>query len=382
MFRKFSLRRGYSSIAPLDASKLDIKKVSQRKQYPPPEQLVFGHVFTDHMLTVDWSAEHGWHTPEIKPFADFSMHPASCVLHYGFECFEGLKAFRDGDNELRLFRADKNLARMNKSSQRLTLPGFDESQALELLQRFVRLEEEAIPKGRGFSLYLRPTMIGTQPTLGISPPKRARWFVIASPVGPYYSSGFKPIALEATDHVVRAWPRGTGDKKLGGNYAPCVLPQVEAAARGYAQNLWLFDGYLTEVGSMNLFLVFNNPDGTRELVTPPLDGTILEGITRLSILELARERLDPKEWTVSERKVHIEELIARQKTGELAEIFGSGTAAIVSPVKEIGFHGQSISVPIPEGKGAGPFTETVQKWVLDIQYGVLDHPFCPPVPRF
>lgn len=382
MFRKISSRRGYSSLAPLDASKLKIKTVSQRKEYPPPEKLVFGHVFTDHMLTVDWSAEQGWHAPEIKPFADFSMHPASCVFHYGFECFEGLKAFRDGDNDLRLFRADKNFARMNKSSQRLALPGFDESQALELLQRFVRLEEEAIPQGRGFSLYLRPTMIGTQPTLGISPPKKARMFVIASPVGPYYSSGFKPIALEATDNVVRAWPKGTGDKKLGGNYAPCVLPQQQAASRGYAQNLWLFDGYLTEVGSMNLFLVFNNPDGTRELVTPPLDGTILEGITRLSILELARERLDPNEWTVSERKVHIDELVARQKSGELAEIFGSGTAAIVSPVNEIGYHGQSITVPIPEGKGAGPLTEAVQKWVLDIQYGVQDHPYCPVVPRF
>jgi len=377
-------RRLYSTAkAPLDAAKLQITLAKERQVYPSPDKLVFGHIFSDHMLTADWDAEQGWHAPQIQPFANFSMHPASCVFHYGFECFEGLKAFRDVNGELRMFRPDRNMARLNSSSKRLTLPGFDEQAGLELLQRFVRLEESAIPEGLGFSLYLRPTMIGTQPTLGISAPKRARLFVIASPVGPYYSSGFKAIKLEATDWAVRAWPKGTGDKKLGGNYAPCVLPQVESASRGYAQNLWLFDGYLTEVGSMNLFLVFHNKqDDTFELVTPPLDGTILEGITRLSILELARERLDPKKWKVNERKVHIDEVISRQSNGELLEVFGSGTAAIVSPVEEIGYHGQQITVPLPPNKAAGPITESVQKWIQDIQYGIVDHPYCPVVPRF
>ena len=243
------------------------------------------------------------------------------------------------------------------------------------------MEEQSVPEGRGFSLYLRPTMIGTQPTLGIKSPDNARLFMIASPVGPYYSTGFKAIRLEATDWAVRAWPLGTGNRKLGGNYAPCVLPQQESAARGYAQNLWLFEGYLSEVGSMNLFLVFKNANGKKELVTPPLDGTILEGITRLSILELARERLDPKEWEINERKVHIDEVISRQKKGELLEVFGSGTAAIVSPVKEIGFHGEHITVPM-NGKEAGELTSEIQKWVQDIQYGVEDHPFCPVVPKF
>lgn len=376
-----AFRRQYAT-APLEAAKLQITRCAERKVYPPPDKLVFGHVFTDHMLIADWSADKGWHAPQIRPFGDMPMHPASCVFHYGFECFEGMKAFKDVNGELRMFRADRNVARLKSSSTRLTLPGFDEPQALELLQRFVRLEESTVPKGRGFSLYIRPTMIGTQPTLGIRAPDNARLFVIASPVGPYYASGFKAIKLEATDWAVRAWPLGTGDKKLGGNYAPCVLPQQQSAARGYAQNLWLFDGYLTEVGSMNLFLVFKNPDGTSELVTPPLDGTILEGITRLSILELARERLDKSQWTVSERKVHIDEVIQRQKKGELLEVFGAGTAAIVSPVKEIGYHGKPITVPMAPDQEAGPLTAAIQQWVQDIQYGVVDHHFCPVVPHF
>lgn len=369
-------QRRYAT-APLDAAKLQIQKCAQRKTYPSPDKLVFGQVFTDHMLIADWSSKNGWEAPQIKPFGDMPMHPASTVFHYGFECFEGMKAFKDVDGDLRLFRADRNVARLKKSSERLTLPGFDEEQMLELVRRFVKLEEPAIPTGRGFSLYLRPTMISTQPTLGIRAPDRARFFLIASPVGPYYASGFKAIKLEATDWAVRAWPKGTGDKKLGGNYAPCVLPQQESAARGYAQNLWLFDGHLTEVGSMNLFLVFKNPDGTSELVTPPLDGTILHGITRLSILELARERLDKSQWTVSERQVHMDEVISRQEKGELLEVFGAGTAAIVSPVKEIGFHGKAIKMPMKPDQEAGPLTAAIQQWVQDIQYGVVDHHFCP-----
>lgn len=370
------------SLSSLDASRLQVNLVGKRKKYPPPEKLVFGHVFSDHMLDIDWTAEVGWHAPKIVPFADLNMHPASCVLHYGFECFEGLKAFRDKDGELRMFRPDQNMARFNKSSQRVALPGFDQKAAVELLQRFVRIEEAAIPDGKGYSLYLRPTMIGTQPTLGISSPEKAKMFVIASPVGPYYSNGFAAIKLEARDDIIRAFPGGVGHYKLGGNYAPCVVPQQEAAKKGYAQNLWLLGGKITEVGSMNLFVIFQNPDGTKELCTPPLDGTILEGITRKSILELARQRLDPGEWKVTEREVHIDELRQRSKKGELLEVFGSGTAAIVSPVDEIGYKGEKIPLDIPASKGAGPTTEMVQKWIQDIQYGIDEHPFCQVVPHF
>lgn len=364
------------SLATLDAAKLQIEKVAQRKTYPKPEDLVFGKVFSDHMLKVEWDSEKGWAAPQITPYAPFTLDPSSVVFHYGFECFEGLKAFRDVNNHFRMFRADKNMERIQSSSARICLPTFDPQEGVKLLEEFVRLEHDVVPKGKGYSLYLRPTVIGTNASLGIAPPTKAMFYVIASPVGPYYPTGLKAIKLEATDTAVRAWPGGVGNRKLGANYAPCVLPQKEAAARGFQQNLWLFDGHLTEVGTMNLFVVFRNPDGTQELATPPLDGTILEGITRLSILELARERLDPAKWQVSERLVKIDELVARQAKGELVEVFGAGTAAIVSPVKEISYHGVPITVPLQPGKECGPLTELVQSWIQDIQYGVEDHPFC------
>lgn len=369
-------RLSTKTMASLDASKLVINRTSTPKTLPPADQLVFGKTFTDHMLVVDWTAAEGWGTPEIKPYGPFSMDPSACVLHYAFECFEGQKAFKDTNGNIRIFRPDRNFVRLNSSAERICLPTFDVDQGVKLLEEFVKVEKDFIPNEKGYSLYLRPTMIGTQNTLGVAAPESARLFIIACPVGPYYSTGFKAVRLEATDSAVRAWPGGVGNRKLGANYAPCIKPQLEAAARGFQQNLWLFEGYLTEVGTMNLFLVFQNADGKKELTTAPLDGTILEGITRLSILELARERFDPKEWEITERKVHINEVIERSKKGELLEVFGAGTAAIVSPVKELNYHGDAIEVPLPEGKEAGPITETVAKWISDIHYGIDDHPFC------
>ncbi|PRT56496.1 Branched-chain-amino-acid aminotransferase, mitochondrial [Wickerhamiella sorbophila] len=372
----FVRRLSTKTTASLDASKLKLNLTSSPKALPPADKLVFGKTFSNHMLIVDWTAEAGWGIPEIKPYGPFSMDPSSCVLHYAFECFEGQKAFRDASGNIRLFRPEKNMERLNKSADRICLPTFDIEQGVKLIEEFVKVEKDFVPQEKGYSLYLRPSIIGTQNSLGVSPPNSARLFVIASPVGPYYATGFKAVRLEATDSAVRAWPGGVGNRKLGANYAPCVKPQLDAAKRGFQQNLWLFEGYLTEVGTMNLFLVFQNADGKKELTTAPLDGTILEGITRLSILELARERLDPKEWDVTERKVHINEVMERAKKGELIEMFGAGTAAVVSPVKELNYHGEAIEVPLPKGKEAGPVTETVSKWISDIQYGIDDHPFC------
>ncbi|SGZ49070.1 CIC11C00000004477 [Sungouiella intermedia] len=356
--------------APLDASKLKITKTTTPKDKLPNDQLVFGKTFTDHMLEIEWTAADGWAAPTISPYHNFSFDPSTIVFHYGFEAFEGLKAYRDTKNNIRIFRPNKNMERMNLSAERIALPTFDGEEFIKLINEFLKLEQSFVPQGEGYSLYLRPTIIGTTATLGVSTPDRALLYLIASPVGPYYSTGFKAVSLEATDYAVRAWPGGVGNKKLGANYAPCVKPQLEAAQRGFQQNLWLFgeEGYITEVGTMNVFFVFKDASGKKELVTAPLDGTILEGVTRDSVLALARAKLPSDEWTVSERKFTIHEVKERAAKGELVEAFGSGTAALVSPIKNIGWRGEDISVPLAAGE-AGELTIQVADWIKKIQYG-------------
>lgn len=358
------------SQAPLDASKLQITRTTSPKEKLPNDQLQFGKTFTDHMLEVEWTAANGWGVPTITPYHNFAMDPSTIVLHYGFEAFEGMKAYRDRENKIRVFRPDKNMERMNKSADRIALPTFDGEEFIKLINEFLKVDKDFVPTGEGYSLYLRPTIIGTTATLGVQTPDRALLYLIASPVGPYYSTGFKAVSLEATDYAVRAWPGGVGDKKLGANYAPCVKPQLEAAQRGYQQNLWLFgeEGYVTEVGTMNLFFVFKNSDGKKELVTAPLDGTILEGVTRDSVLTLARTKLSADEWVVSERKFTIGEIKDRAAKGELVEAFGSGTAAVVSPIRNIGWRGEDIAVPLAAGE-AGELTVQIAEWIKKIQYG-------------
>lgn len=356
--------------APLDASALKITKTTTPKQKLPNNELVFGKTFTDHMLEIEWTAEKGWAAPTITPYHNFSFDPSTIVFHYGFEAFEGLKAYRDVNNKVRMFRPDRNMARMNQSAARIALPTFDGEQFTQLISKFLELEQDFVPQGEGYSLYLRPTIIGTTATLGVSTPDKALLYVIASPVGPYYLTGFKAVSLEATDYAVRAWPGGVGNKKLGANYAPCVQPQLEAAKRGYQQNLWLFgeEGYVTEVGTMNVFFVFKDASGKHELVTAPLDGTILEGVTRDSVLTLARARLPADKWTVNERKFTMQEVKDRAAKGELVEAFGSGTAALVSPIERIGWRGEDISVPLAGGE-AGELTIQIASWIKKIQYG-------------
>lgn len=221
-------------------------------------------------------------------------------------------------------------------------------------------------------------MIGTQRTLGVGPPGSALLFVIASPVGPYFPTGFKAVSLEATDYAVRAWPGGVGDKKLGANYAPCIVPQLDAAKKGFHQNLWLFgeDETITEVGTMNFFVAIVNKDtGGKELITAPLDGTILEGVTRDSILALARARLVPEGWLVSERRFLMRELAEAADEGRLIEAFGAGTAAIVSPVRRIGWKGRMVHCGLADDQEAGELTSRFKDWMERIQYGDDEHPW-------
>lgn len=331
------------------------------------------------MLTIEWTKTDGWRTPQIVPYQNLSLDPATCVLHYAFECFEGMKAYKDKTGEVRLFRPDKNMARLNKSSARIALPTFAPEPMMDLIAKFAKLEERFIPNERGYSLYLRPTMIGTQKTLGVGAPGSALLYVIASPVGPYYPTGFKAVSLEATNYAVRAWPGGVGDKKLGANYAPCVVPQLDAATRGFQQNLWLFgeEEFVTEVGTMNMFVALRNKEtGQKELLTAPLDGTILEGVTRDSILALARERLVPEGWTIVERKYTMKEVAEASAEGRMIEAFGAGTAAIVSPVRKISWKGDLVDCGLKDTEESGEIALRMKNWMEEIQYGDLpDHPW-------
>ncbi|KZO99782.1 branched-chain amino acid aminotransferase II [Calocera viscosa TUFC12733] len=345
---------------------------------PPSSKLVFGKTFTDHMLTVRWTSAGGWEAPVIGPYAPLSLEPSAVVLHYANALFEGLKAYRSNTGRITLFRPDMNMSRMNRTAERIALPTFSGPALIELISELVRLDASWIPQEPGHSLYVRPTLIGTQNALGVGPSTSALLFVICSPVGPYYKGGFKPIALLATTKHVRAAPGGIGSYKLAANYAPGIIPQLEAAMEGYAQNLWLWgpEHFLTEVGTMNLFVVLRREDGATELVTPPLNDIILPGVTRDSVLSLARSHSStplpglPENFIVSERAITMPELVSASKAGRLLEVFGAGTAAIVCPVDRIGYLGEDIIVPTGE-RGMGPVSEVMYREIVGRQTGVI-----------
>ncbi|KAM5263637.1 branched-chain-amino-acid aminotransferase, cytosolic [Ctenodactylus gundi] len=319
------------------------------------------------MLTVEWSSESGWEKPHIKPFQNLSLHPGVSALHYAVELFEGLKAFRGVDNKIRLFRPNLNMDRMYQSALRATLPVFDKEELLECIQQLVQLDGEWVPYSTSASLYIRPTFIGTEPSLGVKKPTKALLYVILSPVGPYFSGGtFKPVSLWANPKYVRAWCGGTGDCKMGGNYGSSLFAQCEAAENGCHQVLWLYgeDHQITEVGTMNLFLYWINEDGEEELATPPLDGIILPGVTRRSILDLTQEW---GEFKVSERYLTMGALVAALEGGRVKEMFGSGTACVVCPVSDILYKDEMLHIPTMEN---GPkLASRILDKLTDIQYG-------------
>ncbi|MBZ3884622.1 Branched-chain-amino-acid aminotransferase, cytosolic [Sciurus carolinensis] len=281
------------------AKDLIITPATVLKEKPDPNNLVFGTVFTDHMLTVEWSSEFGWEKPHIKPFQNLSLHPGSSTLHYAVELFEGLKAFRGVDNKIRLFRPDLNMERMCKSAVRATLPVFDKKELLECIQQLVQLDQEWVPYSTSASLYIRPTFIGTE-----------------------VQTGFLFVGI-----------------LVGKNYGSSLFAQCEAAENGCQQVLWLYgeDNQITEVGTMNLFLYWINEDGEEELATPPLDGIILPGVTRRCILDLAHQW---GEFKVTERYLTMDDLTAALEGNRVREMFGSGTACVVCPVSDILYKGE------------------------------------------
>ncbi len=287
--------------------------------------LGFGSVFTDHMLVIDYDKKNGWNNPQILPYGPIAIDPAATCLHYGQEIFEGMKAYRGQDGRILLFRPWENFKRLNVSAERLMIPVMDEKLLLDSLIELIRVDKDWIPHMDGASLYIRPFIIGIDPKLGVKAADHYKYIVIMSPSGPYYKGGLIPAKLYVEDEFVRAVRGGTGNVKTGGNYASGLRAQEEAAAKGYYQVLWL-DGverkYIEEAGAMNIFFVI---DG--EVVTPQLNGSILAGITRKSVIELA------KSWglKVCERPVSIDEIIAANKEGRLTESFATGTAAVFIP---------------------------------------------------
>lgn len=371
-----------------------IRKSDNLKKQTPYTELLFGHTFTDHMLEVDWKKEEGWQTPVISEFKNFSMSPACVALHYALQCFEGMKAYKDKQGRVRLFRPEKNMARLNASMRRLSMPPLDEKGYLECIKQLVNVDAAWVPDEMGYSLYIRPTAIGTSPFLGVHASEEVKVYTILSPVGPYYSSGkSKPVTLLADEKNVRAWPGGVGDVKVGGNYAPTIDVGAKAQEQGYSQVLWLYgdDHEITEVGAMNIFFVLKKTtaqDSPLELVTAPLTrGDVLPGVTRDSIISLCRNDKElqgtfSQKLEVTERWVTMKELVLAEKEGRLVESFGAGTAAIVSPVSAIGYNGRDLQIPHGEEsaalmgrQGGKSVAELVRDKILDIQYGVEEHPY-------
>jgi branched-chain amino acid aminotransferase len=333
------------------------------------------------MLDVDWNETEGWSAPRISPRHNLQLDPACSVFHYAMEAFEGMKAFRDPSGKLRLFRPDMNMARLNRSSGRVGLPSFSEEDLLVCIKKLVEIDQDWCPTGHGFSLYIRPCIISTHPVVGVMMPGMAKLFVIMSPVGPYYPTGWKAVKLLCSEGYVRAFPGGTGQYKVGGNYALCMVPQHEAHVKGYSQVLWVFERKCTEVGTMNFFVLWKLPSGQRELVTCPLADMILPGVTRDSVLQLARKEFP--DLIVSERDYTIDEVIQAIQEGRMLEAFGTGTAAVISPVCSVSFGGVEYQIPVdPSNPKAqiGPFASELYTRLAKIQYGEVDHPWTVTVP--
>ncbi|KAK5580674.1 hypothetical protein RB653_000697 [Dictyostelium firmibasis] len=370
MFGRF-VRQYSTSKNIINVNELIVEKTKTPFQkYTDKTKLVFGKQFSDHMIEVPWTKEEGWGTPKISGYHNLSIPPSASVLHYALECFEGMKAYKDSNGKIRLFRPDQNMNRFLNSAKRICLPEFNKEAVVELIKKLCIMDKDWIPEGKGYSLYLRPTLIATQNSLGVGASNSALMFVIASPVGPYYPEGFKPVKLIADDQYVRAWAGGSGAFKLGSNYAPTIFPQLEAAKKGYSQVLWLLNDYVTEVGTMNMFVYWKNAQGEKELITPPLgDGTILPGVTRDSILKLAQKW---GEFKITEKNFTMTELAKAIKEGRVLEAFGAGTAAIVSPIESISYKGENYNIPIDTSLGCGPLTKKISESIMSIQYGETD----------
>ncbi len=345
---------------------ITVTKTTAPKAKPDASNLGFGKIFTDHMFIMNYTEGKGWYDARIEPYANLSFAPSCMVFHYGQEMFEGLKAYMGADGKPRLFRPDMNAKRTNATNKRLCIPELPEEDFVQAVSELVKVDADWIPTAPGTSLYIRPFIIATDEFLGVAPSKNYLFIIILSPSGAYYASGLAPVGIWIEDDYVRAVRGGMGFAKTGGNYAASLAAQVKAHDDGYSQVLWL-DGverkYIEEVGAMNIFFKI---DG--KIVTPMLNGSILPGITRDSVITLC------KSWglEVEERKISVDELIEAQKTGKLEECFGTGTAAVISPVGKLRYKDDVMEIG---GGTIGEISQKLYDTVTGIQWGVKDDPF-------
>lgn len=346
---------------------IKVERTTQPKAKPTDEtKLGFGKIFTDHMFLMNYTEGQGWHDPRIVPYAPIALEPSAMVFHYGQEMFEGLKAYRGKDGTPRLFRPDMNAKRANNSNKRLCIPQIPEEDFVQAVSELVSIDRDWIPSAEGTSLYIRPFVIATDEFLGVAPSKTYLFIIILAPSGAYYASGLAPVGIWIEDEFVRAVRGGIGFAKTGGNYAASLIAQVKAHDDGYSQVLWL-DGverkYIEEVGAMNIFFKI---DG--KIVTPSLNGSILPGITRDSVINLC------KSWgmEVEERKISVDELLEAQKSGKLEECFGSGTAAVISPVGKLRY--KDDVMVIGDG-GIGKTSQKIYDTITGIQWGTAEDKF-------
>ncbi|MBQ2701046.1 MAG: branched-chain amino acid aminotransferase [Clostridia bacterium] len=340
---------------------IKVTLAQQLKQKPQDEsKLGFGKLFTDHMLVIPYTTEKGWHDPQVIPYQDFKMDPAAMVLHYGQAIFEGMKCYRRADGGLQLFRPRANMERMCRSAKRMCMPELDVDLCLEGLRTLLEVEKDWVPHQEGTSLYIRPTMIATQPLLGVHAANQYLFYIILSPVGAYYANGLAPVNIYVEDQYVRAVRGGVGFTKCAGNYAASILAGEIANQKGFDQVLWL-DGveqkYVEEVGSMNMMFAYGS-----KIVTPMLNGSILPGITRDSIISVAKQL----GYEVEEKRISIEEIFNDIKSGKCTEAFGTGTAAVISPVGKLCWKEEMITV----GDGnIGTVAQKLYDTLTGIQWG-------------
>ncbi|KAF4992405.1 hypothetical protein FDECE_13724 [Fusarium decemcellulare] len=377
-----------TSEKPLDASKLVFTRTNVLNPIPAPgsSELWAANACCDHMVIARWSLGQGWEAPELKPYGDISISPAASCLHYATQCFEGMKVYRGFDGKLRLFRPERNAKRLLMSAKRVSLPGFDEEEVVKLIKALVRVDfPRWLPRDKpGSFLYLRPAVIGNGRQIGIQIPSEAT-IILLMVAWPDFSSESPPGAppkqpglrlLTSENGAARAWPGGFGYAKIGANYGPSFLSLGECRKKGCDQILWVLgpDSEVTEAGSSNFFVVIKNPTtGREELITPPLtDQIILEGITRQSVLDLARSRLSDK-LDVVEKKFTMHDLKAAWEDGRFLEAFVSGTAYFISPVSVIGFEGQDLHIPMTREGADGIYSTVIKGWLGGIMFRNEDH---------
>lgn len=347
---------------------MEIKVTLTDKPKPKPDEanLGFGHQFTDHMFLMDYTEGKGWHDPRIVPYGPILMDPASTCFHYAQEIFEGMKAYCTADGAIQFFRPEQNFRRLNDSCERLVIPKLDEELLLESLRQLVTIDKDWVPSAPDTSLYIRPFIIANQEILGVHPSARYLYCVILSPSGAYYKGGLNPVKIYVETKYVRAVKGGMGMVKTGGNYAASLIAQEEAEREGYSQVLWL-DGvhrqYIEEVGAMNVFFFIGD-----EVVTPKLSGSILPGITRKSVIQL----IESWGMKMSERRISIEELMDAAQKGTLKEAWGTGTAAVISPIGELKCNGEIVVV---NGNKIGALSQKLYDMLTDIQWGRAKDPF-------